>query len=95
MPPAPRFSAQEHELISAWVDKMRNGGLRTEVTSEYKLIEEALVVIPWGETEPLWMVHKTPTGAVAVRLWPGPAEIVPTVAEALAMISIAADGHSR
>jgi len=84
---APAFTIEEHALIASWAEQIRTSDLRIEFSSGYEFVTEALLVFPSGAEEPLWMVHKTPAGAVALRLWPGVAEIVPTVSQALAAMS--------
>jgi hypothetical protein len=88
---APAFTSHEKTAIAAWSAMLGSHGLRAAVTSNYEFLREALAVTPCSGDEPWWLVHKTPTGTVAVRLWPGSAAIVGTVPQALAMISAAID----
>jgi hypothetical protein len=81
------FTRDEQTLIASWWEKATRNDLRIEIKSGFDFIGEGLLVIPRGANEPLWMVHKTDTGAVAVRLWPGLAEIFSTLPEALAIIT--------
>jgi len=89
---APGFTAEENDIIAAWSEPIRHHGLRVEIDAgRYEFLGEALLVLPCAGDEPCWVVHKTPGGAVAVRLWPGLAHIVATLPEALAMIMGAAE----
>jgi len=84
---APAFTPQEHGVVAGWADAMAEHGLRIEAHADlFEGFAEILMVSPTAHDEPLWLVHKTPAGDVAVRLWPGLADIVPTLAEALAMV---------
>jgi hypothetical protein len=84
---APAFTAREIELIVRWRDQAKERGLRTEIKLGHQYLSEALHVSLASPDEPRWLVHKTPDGLVAVRQWPGVAEIVPTLADALAIIT--------
>jgi hypothetical protein len=74
---------------------MRRRGVYTEINLGHAFLTEALHVIAPGTDDPCWIVHKTPDDAVAVRLWPGLADIVPTVDDALAVIARAIDPPAR
>jgi hypothetical protein len=91
---APAFNAQEKTIITAWSATIQHYGLRTEINSNHAFLAEALHVIAGADDEPSWVVHKTPEGQVAVRMWPGLADIVMTLAEALAIIA-AAEAEAR
>lgn len=84
------FAAHEKQLIAAWARYIARRGLHAGFTSSYRFLPEALQVRALDTADPCWLVHKTPGGDVAVRLWPGVAEIVPTLAEALGRITAAA-----
>jgi hypothetical protein len=86
---APAFTAEEHELIAQWADLVKGLDLRTDIKRDYTFLDEALHITKGSTGELRWLVHKTPEGAVAVRQWPGLAEIVPTIAEAFAIIAAA------
>lgn len=73
-------------MIRSWSLLMKRRGIRTEITHAHIFLKEALSVQPPRESDPGWLVHKTPDGAVAVRRWPGIARIVPTMSEALAIV---------
>jgi len=89
---APAFTAEENGMIAAWSDAIQRRGLRIETNSRFHAsLDEVLLVFPHASDEPAWLLHKTPAGAVAVRWWPGVAQIVATVAEALAIIAAGAD----
>ena len=88
---APAFAAREKTLIARWSARMRRRGVRAEIVTEYEFLAEALRVTLHAADECCWLVHKTPPGQVAVRVWPGTADIVTTVAEALAIVGAAAD----
>ena len=89
---APAFSSHEKAIIAEWSATIRQHGLRAEINSAHMFLAEALHVTSGSSDEPRWVVHKTPTGAVAVRLWPGLADIVMTLPEALEII---ADAEAR
>jgi hypothetical protein len=84
---APAFEPEESELIAAWSTTMRERGVYSEMNRNHARLTEALHVLSGSDDEPLWLVHKTPDGTTAVRLWPGIAEIVPMVEDALARIT--------
>jgi hypothetical protein len=84
---APAFALCELDTIAAWSASMRPLGVSTELNLGHVFLTEALHIVATGTDEPLWMVHKTPTNAVAVRVWPGSAAIVPTVEDALAIVA--------
>ena len=92
---APRFTAREQRAIAAWARHIARHGLHAGLTSSYRFLPEALHVRSLDTADPCWLVHKTPDGDVAVRLWPGVAEIVPTLAEALDRIADAAARNPR
>lgn len=80
------FTPEDIQLISRWSETLGNYGLQAEITHGHRSLGSAFIVRPVGDTEPLWMMHKTPDGACAIRLWPGLAEIVPTIPDGLAFI---------
>ncbi len=84
---APPFALSELDTIAAWSASMRPLGVSTELNLGHVFLTEALHIVATGTEEPLWMVHKTPKNAVAVRVWPGSAAIVPTVEDALAIVA--------
>jgi hypothetical protein len=85
---APAFTQEQHEAIADWAVAMREHDLHVAVHAElFGHIEELLVVSAASGGRILWLIHRTPDGAVALRPWPGLAEIVQTVPEALAMIA--------
>ncbi len=88
---APGFERYEKSLIATWAARMHRRGARTEITTDHLFLKEALHVTPLRESDPAWLVHKTPDGTVAVRRWPGIAEIVPSLAAALAIVSRAVE----
>lgn len=89
---APAFTPEEKRLIDAWSDAMRARGLRIEAALRpFETLKEAVLVFTASGNDPAWLVHKTPTGAVAVRSWPDVAQIVATVPDALAIIAAAAE----
>ncbi len=88
---SPGFSPQESDAIAAWSAEMQGLGVTTEITVGHTFLSEALHVMREPADEPWWIVHKTPDGACAVRLWPGLADIVPTVPRALSIIAQAVD----
>jgi hypothetical protein len=83
---APAFAGRERALIRSWSSLMNRRGIRTEITCAHRFLKEALHVLPLRDSDSAWLVHKTPDGAVAVRRWPGIAQIVPTMSEALAIV---------
>jgi hypothetical protein len=89
---APAFNAQEKAIIAAWSATIQPHGLRAEISSDHTFLKEALHVTAGSAEQPRWVVHKTPAGAVAVRLWPGLADIVTTLPEAL---DIVADAEAK
>jgi hypothetical protein len=93
-PAAPAFAPDDKAMIAEWSAAMRGRGVRAEIVANEGLLTEALHVTASAADESWWLVHRTPSGAVAVRLWPGIAEIVATVAEALAVIAAALDGQA-
>jgi hypothetical protein len=88
---APAFTPQESAAIAAWSGEITRHGLHAEITSGYDFLKEALQVSPSSTDELLWLVHKTPAGAVAVRQWPGLADIVATIPDALRIITAAVE----
>lgn len=86
-PTAPPFTAQELHVIAEWSVAMRRIGVSTEFYLGHLFLTEALHIAPTGADEPSWIVHKTPDGAVAMRPWPGLADIVPTMDEALSAVA--------
>jgi hypothetical protein len=80
--------------MATWSQAMHRYGVRTEFNSGHEFLDEALHVT-LGRTDETWLVHMTPEGTVAVRLWPGLADIVPTVSDALAAISHAVEQRSE
>ncbi len=89
------FTAQERALIASWSERMRSPDLRIAIVTRYRFVNEALVVTSGDEEEPLWMVHKSLRGSVAVRHWPGLGQFVPTLAEALAVVEAAVGEPQR
>jgi hypothetical protein len=83
---APAFAGRERALIRSWSSLMNRRGIRTEITRTHMFLKEALHVLPLRDRDSAWLVHKTPDGSVAVRRWPGIAQIVPTMSEALAIV---------
>jgi hypothetical protein len=83
---APPFAGRERALIRSWSALMERRGIRTEITRAHMFLKEALHVLPLRDSDSAWLVHKTADGAVAVRRWPGIAQIVPTMSEALAIV---------
>ncbi len=92
---APAFTPSEKRLIAAWSARMRRRGTVCEFNFAHPYLSEALHIMPGSADDPWWLVHKTPAGGFAVRLWPGVATIVPSVAEALALVAgaIASRGY--
>jgi hypothetical protein len=86
---APAFTVREKSAIATWSGGMRRRGARTEIATGYEFLSEVLLVRLRAADEPCWLVHKTATRRVAVRLWPGIADIVATVPEALAIVASA------
>jgi hypothetical protein len=87
---APAFTPEERDTIAAWTKAISGHGLRIETYSDlYEYLEEVLLVFPREPEESSWLIHKTPSGAVAVRMWPGLANTVGTVPEALAIVTAA------
>ena len=84
---SPGFSSQERDMITAWAETLSVRGLRIEITSAHQFLDESLYVMLGSTDDTGWLIHKTPEGTVAVRLWPGLADIVPTVTDALAVIT--------
>ncbi len=84
---APAFAPHELDIIAAWSAAMRAQGVSTHFDLGHTFLTEALQIAPTGTDDPCWLVHKTPTGNVAVRLWPGLADIVPTIEAALARVA--------
>jgi hypothetical protein len=85
---APPFTPEQHAAIADWAAAMREHRLLVTVkASMFRHFDEMLVVSAAADGEILWLAHRTPAGAVAVRPWPGLAEIVQTVQEALAVIA--------
>jgi hypothetical protein len=84
---APAFTPEELRVIAEWSVAMRRIGVSTRFDLGHVFLTEALNIVPTGADEPNWLVHKTPKGAVAVRRWPGVADIVPTVEQALAVVA--------
>lgn len=87
----PGFEPDEAARIMAWSARMRARGVYCEINHSHVYLSEALHVLPGSHDDPWWLVHKTPEGAAAVRLWPGLARIVPSIDEALAIITEAID----
>ena len=70
---APAFTPEQNDIIATWAEAMRGHGLRTELhTGLFADLEQSMLVSPWTGDAPSWLVHRTPDGAVAVRMWPGP-----------------------
>jgi hypothetical protein len=95
---APRFTPEERDLIAGWAENrvIKGRGLQIETFSQlYEFLEEALLVSLSADSGHLWLIHKTPDGAVAVRRWPGLADIVPTMSEALAIVTSAVDRRKQ
>ncbi len=88
---SPAFTRHEHGIISAWTKTIEPTGLCTKIHSDHEFLTEALHVTNRDTGDILWLVHKTNDGAVAVRLWPGLADIVPSLTDALALITEAAE----
>jgi hypothetical protein len=86
---APAFTPREHGVIAALAAIARRRGMRVAIDTGFEFLEEALLVAPAAAADPEWLVHKTPAGAIALRRWPGVAELVATIAEALAIIGAA------
>ncbi len=83
---APAFAPHEAEVIAAWSATMRRRDVYTEINLSHLYLTEALHVLAGSADESWWLVHKTPDGEVAVRCWPGLAEIVPTIEDALYVV---------
>jgi hypothetical protein len=90
---APPFTSGEKDVIAAWSETMRRHGVGAKFSTEHGFLEEALHVCVDHDAGSWWLVHKTPHGAVAVRLWPGLATIALTIADALGIIARAVVGQ--
>jgi len=84
---APAFTPQELDIIADWSVAMRRLGVSTEFDLGHLFLTEALHIVPTGADDPNWLVHKTTKGTVAVRQWPGLADILPTIEHALAIVA--------
>jgi hypothetical protein len=83
---APRFSRREKAFIDGWSLGVKVHGFRSQLASYPPFIVESLHVTIDGTDDPLWVVHKTPAGAFAARHWPGIADVVSTLQDALAIV---------
>ncbi len=84
---APAFTPEEHRVIAGWKVDSTTHDMRVEIYTElFGIFDEAILVSSREHGDQMWLIHKTPAGSVAVRLWPGLADIVETVAEALAVV---------
>jgi hypothetical protein len=86
-PATPAFTDQDMEVIAAWEKAVQQYRLRIEIDNDHEFLPGALTITPAAADEPRWIVHRTPAGTVAVRPWPGVADVVPTVQEALDRIA--------
>ncbi len=86
-PIAPAFTSVEMDIIAEWAATMRPHGVGVEIDRSHRYLAEALHIIPGGGAEPLWMLHKTPDGGVALRVWPGIADIVLCVGDGLGIVT--------
>lgn len=84
---APAFTLHEHHVIAEWNEDVAAHDMRVETHAGlFGIFDEALLVSSRRGDDRIWLIHKTPAGRVAVRLWPGLADIVPTIADALAVV---------
>jgi len=90
----PRFTAEEKWAIARWSAAMRPLGLSIDFAADHPFLREALHIKPELAEEPLWLLHKTPEGLCAVRQWPGLADVVATVEQALAIVAETMAGGS-
>ena len=86
---APAFLQEERQYIAEWQEEAAEHDIVAYFDASYDFLMEALSVSQGSRGGLRWLVHKTPEGAFAVRLWPGIASIVPTLPEALAKITAA------
>jgi hypothetical protein len=89
MPLAPRFLPADKKQVIVWSAEMRHRGFTAEFTTSHIYLSEAVQIGLDGDRLFSWLIHMTPTGAVAVRRWPGVAQIVPTMSDALAIVTAA------
>jgi hypothetical protein len=83
---APKFTLEEKQCIADWFSTVKSHGWKTELSVAHELLGEALHIIPPSGSTALWIVHKTDGDGVAVRMWPGIAEIVSSISIALKMV---------
>jgi transcriptional regulator with XRE-family HTH domain len=81
------FTAAEKEIVATWSESILQYELEVYYDDSYQFIQEALCVCRSPADDLRWLVHKTPDGDIAVRQWPGLAEIMATLPEALRFIS--------
>jgi hypothetical protein len=94
-PASPRFTLLERHIIAEWSAAMQQQGVYTEINYGHAYLTEALHVIPREADETWWLIHKTPARTLAVRRWPGLADIVPNILDALVIVQHALnDGHT-
>ena len=91
----PAFTIQEHAIIAMWAEQVRPRGLRVQVNWQHQYLEEALHVIPRWEREARWLVFPAADGGIGVGLSPGLATIVPTIGDALGVITDELDSADR
>jgi hypothetical protein len=70
---------------------MRPRGLRVEIDWRHRYLEEAVHVFHGARDTPSWLVFPAVDGGFGVAPFPGPAEIVPTLEAALAMVTVGVD----
>jgi hypothetical protein len=92
---ASAFTLREHEVIAGWVSATSQHCWRAGIRLDRVFLDEALRVTLDPADEILWLVQWTGEDTVAVRAWPGVAELVPTIEAALVMIERAMCPHRR
>jgi len=84
---APAFATHEKHVIADWSARMARHGLHVEFDLLQQYLSEALRISAAPPDQRVWLVHKTPDGRVALRLWPGLGTIVDTVSRALVPVA--------
>jgi hypothetical protein len=88
-PCAPAFTPDDRHCIAAWSDRLRRLGLSVEFNTGHRFLAEALHIASVATPERIWVIHKTPDNRVAVREWPGTADLVASLTDALVLVASA------
>jgi hypothetical protein len=65
---------------------MHPHGLRVAFTDQYDHLGETLKIVTQTPRDFEWLLHRTPHGGIAVRLWPGNARITRIIEDALIIV---------